>query len=156
MNDILTDPIGARVLFGSILAAAMMLALRSRDEALQKTAAWLLLDWVAANIAYDLMTPHWSPWATPTVSALICIPLGNLAIRFGSFAVWSIIGLMVASLAVSVMAFLGQWQGNYGYFAALNVLFVLRAVVLGGSAFVVSMAHRPSERHSGPRVGARG
>jgi hypothetical protein len=151
VNAVLTDPLLSRLVYGVILGSALFMTWRSGDEAMQKTCAWLLVDWVGANLAYEMLGASYAPWATPTISALICVPIGNLALRFKSYPAWSIVGLMVGSLAVSVGAFAGHWQGGYNYFAVLNVLFVLRAVVLGGAAG--ALAYRNGRR--GDRAPAR-
>lgn len=150
---ILSDPLGARIVFGLILGLSVLSGWRSGNEALQKAGFWLVVDWVCASVAYELLTAQGAPWIAPAVSALVTVPLGGLAIRYKSFPVWSIIGLMVASLAVNLGAFIIHAQGGYLYYVALNVLFVLRASVLGGAGV---LAARTRHRRAGASPRATG
>lgn len=135
--NVFTDPVGARVIFGLILAWSVAATFLTRSGALKLVGGWLVIDWLQASYLYEAMSAQYAPWVVPALSAVITIPIARAAIRHNSYAAWSIVGLMVCALAVNLAAFVAGWQGTWAYYFALNMLFVLRAVVLGGSAGVV-------------------
>lgn len=119
--------------YGGLLALALLLVWRSKDDGLQKLGAWVAVDWLLSNLSYELFGRELDPWVMPICGAFIALGVARAAVKYRSYVGWATLVTYIADAMVSVAAFASHTQGDTGYYSVLNVIFVLRLMIVGGA-----------------------
>jgi hypothetical protein len=128
------DRLASSAFYGALTVVMLMLAWRSKSNALLEIGMWIATAWAIDTIAFYVFGPRDEPFIAPTIDAMIAAMIGGVAIRYHSRIAWSVVAIFVLSGAAVVAGFLAHSQGSWLYFLVLNVLFAARLLVTGGAA----------------------
>lgn len=122
------------VLYGMLLAVVLMLTWGARNHVTQKLGFLMALSWALSNAAVAWLGFAEAPVIVPSINAAIAIVIGALGFANRSQTCLAVFGLFALELAITVWAYAAGYNGQFIHYAALNVVFILRMFVVGGSA----------------------
>ena len=140
------------VLYGMLLAVVLMLTWGSRNHVIQKLGFLMAVSWALSNLCVVWLGFATAPVLVPSINAAVAVVIGALGFRNRNYTCLAIFFLFALELAITALAFAERYNGQFIHYAALNVVFVLRMFVVGGSA-VRDMASGVRGEHS--RAGYR-
>lgn len=106
----------------------------------------MLADWAATNAAVGLLGYEGAPLLVPVCDALVAMGVALVALRErGGLGVW-VFGLYILVGAVHVWGFVTHQQ-RYSYFLALNLIFAVQCVIIGGAGVARGVADRVRIRY---------
>ena len=120
--------------YGLLVAATLLAAWASDSHVCQKLGLLLLFDWAATNLAVNYMGFEQAPLLVPTLDGIAAILVAMVGLRNGSRAALAVFCLYGLVGLVHVVGFASHNQGTYTYYAALNVLFLLQLITVGGTS----------------------
>lgn len=139
------ERLATTLFYGLLLGLAWVRAKHSGSDLLRVIVALMALDWGAANLLFEIMTPHSAPTLSPVIEALIIVALAIIGCVRQSWVAISVEWTFVADEAITAHTLASHVHGSPVYYAMLNVPFDIRVVIVIVSAgyFAVRRA-RPS------------
>lgn len=119
-------------LYGLAVVATAALAWASGNHVVQKLALILLAAWATTNVAVAAFGFKGVPLCVPTLEALCAAVIAVVGYANRSRLALVVFGLYGAMLATHLVAYVTRTTGQYDYFAAINFLFILQLVSVGG------------------------
>ena len=141
--------------YGIMVCSAVLISAWSHHAATMKFAGLLMLSWVSSNAAVNYLGFHHAPDVIPEADAAIALVLGTIALSCRSCTGLLIFVMFVAEAAIDVMAWTMHTEGDYGYYAVLNVIFALQVLTVGVAGIVQGIRYWSSRGHTFPHHSSR-
>ena len=119
-------------LYGLGVLACAALAWASGSHVAQKAALVLMGAWATTNVAVAALGFRGVPLCAPTIEALCAALIAVTGYLNRSRLCLVVFFLYGAMLGAHLTAYIAGWTGRYWYFAAINSLFILQLVSVGG------------------------
>ena len=121
-------------LYGSGVIVVLFASMLSRCATYQKLALVLMLSWSLSNLFVEAFGFVGAPLLMPGLDAVLCIISVAILVRTQSpTAAIVVAGFMLAGM-VHVWAFATAAQVTRGYYVAMNLLFILQLLSVGGAS----------------------
>lgn len=139
-------------IYGVLTVFAVLSAWASRNHVIQQVGLFLLCEWAFSNIGYALLGAHQAMLVIPSVNAVLATLCAIIGFKNKSrlalvvFILYGFVGV------THVLAFASRKDGTYAHYLALNVLFALQLLSVGGAG--AWMAIRRWVPRRSERVGA--
>ncbi len=138
--------------FAYATGVMLLLAWLSDNHVYQKLGLLLLFDWASTNLAVNFMGFERAPLAVPTLDAISAILVAMVGVRNNSQTALAVFCLYAGVGITHVVGFASHNQGTYIYYAALNTLFLLQLIAVGGSSVArMGLRTRFPRRHQRSR-----
>lgn len=122
--------------------ATVLLAWVSGSNSRQKLALIMVVGWIQQNVwTVSIGFANAPVWIASSDLVLMLLSF-LVAYAHRSYAGALLVALFGIRSTVHLSAHLSGWQGNYLYYASLNVIFLLQLLVVGGSS-IDAIAHKP-------------
>ena len=138
--------------YGALAALCVILALWSGSVATIKMSFLMLFSWALSNIAVAAFGFVHAPSVIYAVDAVLALILGMVALQSKNGIGYAVFVLFIVEAVVHVVSFAGKSEGSLGYYVALNVIFALQTVLVGGASVIYRMVNRPIWRDIGTGV----
>lgn len=141
MSSVGAERLLITMLYGTAVAAVLLLAALSRSIVLQKLALILLASWMLTNLAFAAMGVNAFPAAYPTIEAGMAAIVATIGLANRShiaLAVFCLYGLMIVTHVVAIG---GGFTQLYAYKAMINVSFIGQLLVVGGPSAWMAILH---------------
>ena len=134
-------------IYGVLLSIALGLAWRSGSVLYLKMALYMLASWALYNTVVPLFGfPH-GLLIDALGDALIATGVGAIGLRARSWTALWVVAFFVAEECWHLAASVAGRENDYWYHAALNVIFALQVVIIGGAAVATMARHRAPAAH---------
>lgn len=133
-------------LFGLAVALVITVSFLSPSVVLQKLSLLFLLAWSTTNVAVWGAGFVHAPLVIPSIDAVVAVMVAVVGYHSRSRvarAVFILYGLVVA---FHVGSFITHTQGQYVYYAALNLLFLTQLLIVGTTGAWLAVRHWPIAR----------
>ena len=138
--------------YGALAAICVVLALWSGSVATIKMGFLMLLSWTLSNLAVAAFGFVHAPSIIYAVDAILALILGMVALQSKNGIGYAVFVLFIVEATVHVVSFADKSEGSLGYYIALNVIFALQTVLVGGASVIYRMVNRPIWRDIGISV----
>lgn len=147
---------GWTILYGALLALALVFAWASERVVYLKLGLYMLMSWTVYNVVVRVIGfPH-GLLIDALADALIATAVGRLGYLNRSWPAFLICALFVLEEAVHLSAALRHAENEYVIHAALNGIFALQVLVVGiASGASMAFSGSPASRRRAPPVRAR-
>lgn len=130
-------------IYGALLSIAIGLAWRSGSVLYLKLSLYMLGSWALYNTIVPLFGFSHGLLIDALGDALIATGVGALGLKARSWTALWVVAFFVVEECWHLAASVAQSESNYWYHAALNVIFALQVVLIGGAAVASMARHRP-------------
>ena len=127
-------------IYGLAALSTFLLAMASHHAPTIKFGMLMLLSWAASNLCVAHLGYERAPILLAPIDGVIALILAGVAYRAGSVVGLTILVLFAEEMLVHCVGFITDTTGTWGYWAALNVIFITQIAVNGGAGVSYGLA----------------
>ena len=123
----------AACLYGALAFGSFLIAMASHHPAMIKYSLLMLASCAASNLCVAAMGYERAPILIAPIDGVLALILANVARKAVSLVGMAMFILFCEEMAVHCVGFVTYATGQWGYWAALNVIFLAQVVINGGA-----------------------
>lgn len=123
----------AACIYGALAFGSFLIAMASHHSAMIKYSLLMLASCAASNLCIAGLGYERAPILIAPIDGVLALILANVALRVGGLIGVAMFILFCEEMAVHCVGFVTCGTGQWGYWAALNVIFLAQVVINGGA-----------------------